>query len=308
MAMLVQYLSAKAGVATGQDLPELCREHLPEPVVARALGAGRADRDGDRPGRVRRRGGRAQPALPRAAVSGRADHRRGRVRHPGPRAARLSPLRAGHRRPARASSCSASCTTWSWSAPDPAGIAGGAGAAAGRQRQPAAGRRHHRRDGHAARGLPALRADQVPGVLPGRRRAAGTAALPAARRGDRARHGRRDQPVDAGGRGVAVQPDAVARASTRSRRRTPGSASSSAAARRSPSRWRCSPPGCRRRASAPTPGRSSCRASSGAGSRCSCAARLTMLPALVVLGARAAGHRQPGASRRWCCRSASRSR
>jgi manganese transport protein len=32
MAMLVQYLSAKLGVATGQDLPELCREHLPRPV------------------------------------------------------------------------------------------------------------------------------------------------------------------------------------------------------------------------------------------------------------------------------------
>ncbi|SDH84458.1 manganese transport protein [Sinosporangium album] len=32
MAMLVQYLSAKVGVATGRDLPELCREHLPKPV------------------------------------------------------------------------------------------------------------------------------------------------------------------------------------------------------------------------------------------------------------------------------------
>jgi manganese transport protein len=32
MAMLVQYLSAKAGVATGRDLPELCREYLPKPV------------------------------------------------------------------------------------------------------------------------------------------------------------------------------------------------------------------------------------------------------------------------------------
>jgi manganese transport protein len=32
MAMLVQYLSAKTGVATGKDLPELCREHLPKPV------------------------------------------------------------------------------------------------------------------------------------------------------------------------------------------------------------------------------------------------------------------------------------
>jgi manganese transport protein len=32
MAMLVQYLSAKTGVATGRDLPELCREYLPRPV------------------------------------------------------------------------------------------------------------------------------------------------------------------------------------------------------------------------------------------------------------------------------------
>jgi manganese transport protein len=32
MAMLVQYLSAKLGVATGRDLPELCREYLPRPV------------------------------------------------------------------------------------------------------------------------------------------------------------------------------------------------------------------------------------------------------------------------------------
>ncbi|HEX6453431.1 MAG TPA: Nramp family divalent metal transporter [Trebonia sp.] len=33
MAMLVQYLSAKVGVATGKDLPELCREHLTRPVA-----------------------------------------------------------------------------------------------------------------------------------------------------------------------------------------------------------------------------------------------------------------------------------
>lgn len=32
MAMLVQYLSAKVGVATGRDLPELCRTHLPRPA------------------------------------------------------------------------------------------------------------------------------------------------------------------------------------------------------------------------------------------------------------------------------------
>jgi manganese transport protein len=33
IAMLVQYLSAKVGIATGRDLPELCREHLPRPVT-----------------------------------------------------------------------------------------------------------------------------------------------------------------------------------------------------------------------------------------------------------------------------------
>lgn len=32
VAMLVQYLSAKLGLATGKDLPELCRELLPRPV------------------------------------------------------------------------------------------------------------------------------------------------------------------------------------------------------------------------------------------------------------------------------------
>ena len=32
-AMLVQYLSAKTGIATGRNLPELCREHFPRPVT-----------------------------------------------------------------------------------------------------------------------------------------------------------------------------------------------------------------------------------------------------------------------------------
>jgi manganese transport protein len=33
MAMLVQYLSAKTGIATGKNLPELCREHFSRPVT-----------------------------------------------------------------------------------------------------------------------------------------------------------------------------------------------------------------------------------------------------------------------------------
>ena len=32
MAMLIQFLSAKVGIATGRSLPELCREHFPRPV------------------------------------------------------------------------------------------------------------------------------------------------------------------------------------------------------------------------------------------------------------------------------------
>ncbi|MEP7089920.1 MAG: Nramp family divalent metal transporter [Nocardioidaceae bacterium] len=36
MAMLIQYLSAKVGIATGRSLPELCREHFP-PAVTRGL-------------------------------------------------------------------------------------------------------------------------------------------------------------------------------------------------------------------------------------------------------------------------------
>jgi manganese transport protein len=32
MAMLIQYLSAKVGIATGRNLPELCREHFPRTV------------------------------------------------------------------------------------------------------------------------------------------------------------------------------------------------------------------------------------------------------------------------------------
>src|SRR4051794_3218801 len=33
MAMLIQNLSAKIGIATGQNLPELCRERFPRPVT-----------------------------------------------------------------------------------------------------------------------------------------------------------------------------------------------------------------------------------------------------------------------------------
>ncbi|MGH2904450.1 MAG: Nramp family divalent metal transporter, partial [Solirubrobacteraceae bacterium] len=33
MAMLIQHLSAKLGVVTDRNLPELCRDHFPRPVA-----------------------------------------------------------------------------------------------------------------------------------------------------------------------------------------------------------------------------------------------------------------------------------
>ena len=56
MAMLVQYLSAKVGIATGLNLPELCRAHFPQARHVGPVGAGGDHRDRDRPGGVRRRG------------------------------------------------------------------------------------------------------------------------------------------------------------------------------------------------------------------------------------------------------------
>ena len=124
MAMVVQYQSAKVGVATGRDLPELCREHFPRPVLARPVGAGRAGGDGHRPGRVRWGGRRVEPAVRGAVVRGRADHRRGRFRD-------LGLAAAGYRRfelaiaGCWASCCWASRTTCSRSGPRRAGVASG---------------------------------------------------------------------------------------------------------------------------------------------------------------------------------------
>ena len=74
---------------------------LPARAHRRPLAAGRSDGDGHRRRRVHGRGARPEPALRRAAAGGRPDHRRHRVRHPRAAASRLSPLRAGHHRPAR---------------------------------------------------------------------------------------------------------------------------------------------------------------------------------------------------------------
>ena len=141
------------------------------------------------------------PLLP-----GRPDHRGRRVRDPGPGAARLPPLRAGDRRPARHRAARLRLRPGGGRGRARRGIAAGLVPPSSAATAAAAGRRDHRRHGDAARGLPALGADQVPGGLPRRRRAARAAALPAARRARRARRRRPDQPGHAVRRRLAVPP------------------------------------------------------------------------------------------------------
>src|SRR5829696_1535069 len=80
-AMLVQYLSAKIGIASERNLPELCRDTMPRPVTVGlwlqaevvAIATDLAEFVG---------GDRAPPPVRRAAVSGRPDHRGRRLRDP----------------------------------------------------------------------------------------------------------------------------------------------------------------------------------------------------------------------------------
>ena len=127
-----------------------------------AVGAGRARRDGDRPRGVRRRGDRAQPAVRHPAVPGGPHHRRRLLRGARPPAPRPPPLRGSS-----SPGCSASILLGFLY--DTLRIGFDAGDAAQglhpglrRHRQRAARHRHPRRDGHAARHLPALGADPAP--------------------------------------------------------------------------------------------------------------------------------------------------
>ena len=245
---------------------------LPAPGDLGALGPGRAHRDGDRPGRVRRRRDRPEPAVRHPAVPGRGDHRGRRLRDPGAAEPRLPALRAGDRRAA---------------GPDHPRLplrhaahrlrrrrrGQGLRPALRRHRLRAARRRHPRRDGHAARDLPALGPHAGPHPAARRRRAAQDPQDRPPRRDDRDGRRRRGQHVDARDRGLAVPrqgphrrrhhrggPRAVRRAG---RRRRGGGLRGRAA-------W---PRGSRRRASARRRARSSCRASSRVRSSSGCAAR-----------------------------------
>ena len=101
IAMLIQTQSAKLGIATGRNLPELCREQfsrrtsiglwLQAEVVAMSTDI--AEVVGAALG--------PQPAVRDPAVSGRADRRRRRLRDPRPAGDRLSPAGGRDRRARR---------------------------------------------------------------------------------------------------------------------------------------------------------------------------------------------------------------
>ena len=103
MAWLIQYLSAKLGLSTGESLPQLLGRRIRSRAGAvRVLGAGGAGRDGDRRRRGARRRDRPEPAV-RAAAHRRRRHHRHRLDAAAPAAqpARLAVVRARRDRPGR---------------------------------------------------------------------------------------------------------------------------------------------------------------------------------------------------------------
>ena len=255
MAMLIQYLSAKLGIATDRNLPELCRERFPRwtswglwiQAELMAMSTDIAEFLGAALG--------SQPAVRRSAAGGRADHRRDRLRDARAAIARLPALRAGDQRAAGPRVRRLPLRD----APDRAlgaRVAARVDPRARRQRLAVPRGRDHRRDRDAARDLPALGADQPADAGARRRRAPARSEVRAARRDHRPRARRADQPGDAGRGCQAVPRQRAQRDRPRSRALTPSSASWSAAARHWPSRSRCWPRACRHRASAPTPARS----------------------------------------------------
>ena len=118
MAMLIQTMSAKLGIATGHNLAEVSREAFSKPMRIFLWLQAEAVAMAVRPGRVRRRRARLPPALRHAAAPRRPAHRRRRVRDPGRRAARRAPPRGGHHGARRASSWPASRSRSSTSNPD----------------------------------------------------------------------------------------------------------------------------------------------------------------------------------------------
>ena len=139
------------------------RRALPRNVLAahldRPLAAGRGGGDGDRHRRGGRRRARPQPALRHPALPGRPDRRRRRLRDPRPAAAGLPPARGGDHGPGR---CRRRLLRLRALPRQPGRRRSGQAplrARLRRHREHPARHRDHRRDGDAARDLPALGVD-----------------------------------------------------------------------------------------------------------------------------------------------------
>ena len=255
MAMLVQYLSAKTGIATGRNLPELCREHFPRPVTwglwvqaeVIAIATDLAEFVG--------------AAIALNLLFG------------------VPPFAAGLMTAVVAFAILALQTRGL--PPFELAIAGflgivflgfiydllqvGVDARRVRRRPDPALRRHGQRScsPSASSARPSCRTSSTctrrsrrAASSPRTTRAARAAALPARRRRDRDGPRRHHQPHDARGRRRAVPRHRADRRRLDRGRARRLRARCSAAARRWPSRSRCSPPASRARASAPTPARS----------------------------------------------------
>ncbi len=168
VAMLVQAQSAKLGIATGKNLAELCRERFSPPHLDRPLAAGRGRRDGLRPRRDRRRRARPQPALRHPALRRRADRRRRHLHPARPAAARLPPARGGDHGPGRRRRRRLRLRALQRLARRRRSRPPPLRPRLRRHRKHPAGDRHRRRDGDAARHLPALGADPEPDRRPQR--------------------------------------------------------------------------------------------------------------------------------------------
>ena len=164
MAMLVQYQSAKVGVVTGRDLPELCRDSFPRAVSIGlwvqaeivAMATDIAEFVGAAIGLYLLFG---VPLLPAGLITAVIAF------------AILGLEQRGHRRFELAIAALLALVLFGFGY-DLFVVGGDAGAVAAglaphlrRAEQRRARRRHRRRDGHAARGLPALGADQGPGAV-----------------------------------------------------------------------------------------------------------------------------------------------
>lgn len=94
MAMLIQALSAKLGMATGKNLAEVCRDRLPRLLVYAMCVLMEIERShGYRSCRVPWRGARVQPSIPHAAHLGGGPDGAGHLCHPGFGSTRIPPSR-----------------------------------------------------------------------------------------------------------------------------------------------------------------------------------------------------------------------